>query len=207
MADERFGKDKDLLTDFEKTLMKRILSKPQDFPQDFWNGIKGRIEVDPPTTLVSSVTGTYDTPRAHVFSTVAVSHTASGSWQAVTFNTERYDTANMFDATSSTARLTSQRRGTYLVGGHVIWDSNVTGNRYVRLYVNSTTSIAEQGPIAASAAQPRFSIVGLCELDRGDYVELSGYQDSGGTRLIDAQQAYSPEFWMVFVSDSVNAGA
>lgn len=206
MADERFGKDREPLTDFEKNLMKRLFTRSQDFPQEFWSGVKGRIEIDPPSTLVSSVAGTYNVPRAHVYSSVSFSHDSSGNWLSITYNQERYDTSNMWDS-GSPSRLTAQRPGTYMVGGHVVFDSNATGIRFVRLIVNNTGEMAHQGPIAATSNLPRFSICGLTELGRGDYVEMDAYQNSGGTVLIDGGTGYSCEFWAVFVADNFNAGA
>lgn len=54
-GDERFGGANEPLTEFEKTLLRRVLSNPLEFPEDFWEAIRGHLELVPPRILASDI--------------------------------------------------------------------------------------------------------------------------------------------------------
>lgn len=137
-----------------------------------------------------------DKPHCRVRNSANISHTSSGSYQALTFDTERVDVGPMHDTTTNTGRLTvpSGGGGFYAIGGCIEFASNATGRRGVQVRLNGTTVITR---IESSAfANDQAVTVGtVYQLAAGDYVELMGLQSSGGNLNMLASSAYSPEFW------------
>jgi len=134
---------------------------------------------------------------ARVYNSTNVSHATSGTNQAVTFNTERYDDAEYHSTSSNTSRLTIAQPGRYRVGGCLAFAANATGVRYAQLRVNGTTYIAIQGSVSMGGAVATILTVETdYEFAAADYVELVGYQDSGGALNMTASANYSPEFWI-----------
>ena len=144
--------------------------------------------------------------NTRVYNNANISHSSSGTEQALTFNQERYDIRAMHSTSSNTGRLTAARAGVYLIGGHIEWAANSTGQRAITIkHTNSTpttTVIAEHTSDAtASGAHPQ-SIATVYELAVNDYVELFANQNSGGALNVLVTGNYSPEFWMNWMSPS-----
>lgn len=145
-----------------------------------------------------------DLPRdvsARVYNDAAISITTSGTPQALTFNTERYDTDAIHSTVSNTSRLTLPYAGKWLIIGQVEWVANATGRRQVSIVLNNTTSIAsiiEQTPSATIVS--RQIITTIYSFAANDYVELSVLQTSGGALSVNSQSALSPEFMCQLLS-------
>lgn len=114
----------------------------------------------------------------------------------LTFNSERYDDADYHSTSSNTSRLTIPQPGRYRVGGNIRWASNATGFRVVYLFLNASTYIAIESRAAVSGGPTDININTEWEFAAGDYVELQGYQSSGGSLNVTSASAYSPEFWI-----------
>lgn len=139
-----------------------------------------------------------DKPRCRVRNTANISHTSSGNYQALTFNSERVDVGSMHDTSSNTSRLTvpSGGGGFYAIGGMIEFAADATGRRGIQIRLNGTTVIAreESNNVGASNATV-MQISTVYQLADGDYVELMGLQASGGSLNMLATGNYSPEFY------------
>ena len=140
-------------------------------------------------------------PHARVYNSANISHTTSGAFQAVTFNSERYDVGACHSTVSNTSRLTvpSGEGGKYLIGGCVQWFTNATGRRILKLRVNGTTDIA-QVELALVSSESGGIVQTEYALAAGDYVELHAFQSSGGALNMLATPNLSPEFWFRWVA-------
>ena len=114
---------------------------------------------------------------------------------ALTFDSERYDTAGLHSTSVNTGRLTAPVAGVYLIAATIAFDNNVTGNRQVQFEVNGTTTIQ----VVNNDAETGFvfvSIASLYRLAAGDYVQVRVNQTSGGALDVRTLANYSPEFMM-----------
>lgn len=127
----------------------------------------------------------------------------TGSFQAVTFDTEEYDTDAIHDTGSNTSRLVvpAASGGKWICTAHVKWDTNTTNTRYIAFRLNGTTNIrsAMTNGVGISAGIGLMASTGPIALSAGDYIEVMVFQDSGGTRTIgDASVLYQmsgASFW------------
>lgn len=108
----------------------------------------------------------------------------SGTFTAITQDTEDVDTAGGHSTVSNTSRYTAVYAGWYDVAGGVGFAFNATGNRALDLRVNGTMLNGTQSNIAtltasSSTAQP-VTADELVFLNVSDYVELFAFQSSGG---------------------------
>ncbi|SCL43395.1 hypothetical protein GA0074692_6860 [Micromonospora pallida] len=124
-------------------------------------------------------------PAAKVRQSVTQSFT-SGTWTAVLFGVEDFDTdldgIGGHSTSSSTSRYTARYPGLYLCGGGISWANNTTGRRGVRWAVNGSSVLGTEVLIQSTAGANVNSVVArttLIYLDIGDYVELYAMQDSG----------------------------
>lgn len=134
--------------------------------------------------------------------TANISHTSSGSYQALTFNSERVDVGAMHDTVTNTSRLTvpSGGGGFYEIGGCIEFASNATGRRGIQILLNGATVIAQHETANIGAFDHAVTIATVYQLAAGDYVELLGKQASGGALNMLATSAYSPEFFAHWLS-------
>jgi len=144
-----------------------------------------------------------------VYGSAGVSHAVSGTIQAMTFDTERYDldgVATGFHSTvSNTSRLTvpAGLGGIYHIGGCISIPVSTTGSvRVIAIRLNGTTYLAQSSPNDDPAAAAALEMHVSCDykLAVADYVELMVNQDSGGALTIAGPNATTgPEFWMHLV--------
>lgn len=105
----------------------------------------------------------------------------------IVFDTEATDTDGMHSTASNTSRITAVTAGYYLVAGHIPFAANATGGRHGWLSLNGTTTrIAWASATSVTAATiTSLAMSGAVFLNVGDYVELMGYQTSGGNLATD----------------------
>jgi hypothetical protein len=137
---------------------------------------------------------------ARVFNStdVTVSSLKPGEWTSLTFNSERWDTANLHETATNSGRLKAPVAGKYYIFANITWETPIGSGLWgLRLQLNGKTVIAEQ-TLPNTAAQFRISMsVGtLYALASGDYVEVQVFQNSGSPLLIRHIPATSPEFGM-----------
>jgi hypothetical protein len=126
----------------------------------------------------------------------------NATYTAILFDSEDHDTFGMHSTSVNTSRLTipAGGDGIYLVGGAVFYDGNATGVRVARLRKNGTTDIGSATLVAAvlsgTGAGPIVQATCLASLVAGDYVELLGYQDSGGALNVgNAARLAANQLW------------
>lgn len=138
-----------------------------------------------------------DKPHARVRNTANISHSSSGSYQALTFDAERVDVGAMHDTSTNTGRLTvpTGGGGFYAVGGQIEFASNSTGRRGIQIRRNGSTVIAREESGNIGANDHAVTVSTVYQLAAGDYVELMGLQASGGSLNMLATGAYGLEFY------------
>ncbi|MEW2518124.1 hypothetical protein [Actinacidiphila alni] len=107
---------------------------------------------------------------------------ANATFASITFDTEIIDTEGGHSTASNTSRYVCQVAGTYSVQASVCWATNTTGFRASRITKNGTTvPTSEQitAPVTGFATTA-FTATDVA-LAVGDYIELGGYQSSGGS--------------------------
>jgi len=118
----------------------------------------------------------------------------SGTWTALTFNTEEYDTDSFHDNSTNTSRITipSGKGGKYLFTATVVYnDSSSTGVRSFGIYKNGNPF----GQLYLSAGVSSFYAIGtgsrMLDAVATDYFEIHAYQNSGGALNIIGGQTYT----------------
>jgi tRNA G26 N,N-dimethylase Trm1 len=113
----------------------------------------------------------------------AVQSIATSTFTALLFDTEDKDTDGGHSTVTNTSRYTAQTAGMYLVSGQYSSAINATGQRAIRLAKNGVVvPSAEQ--IIPPMAPSSIEVIGLrsqlVALGVGDFLELHGFQASGG---------------------------
>lgn len=96
----------------------------------------------------------------------------------ITFDTENWDTDNFHDNVTNPSRLTAPVTGYYLVSGVIRWAGNAVGLRQAAIYKNG--AVIAFASTSGNALEVAVHISEIAYLAQGDYVELYGYQTSGG---------------------------
>ena len=109
----------------------------------------------------------------------------TGTNTSITFTTHDTDTAGGHSTVTNTSRYTCQSTGLFIVMGLVSYATNATGSRGAQFYVNGSPLSASRvllntstgtGSLPAGVATMR-----IVSLTAGDYIELLGLQNSGGS--------------------------
>jgi hypothetical protein len=130
--------------------------------------------------------GNYRVPPAcRVFRAAAGTHTSTGNFQAITFDTQSLDTEEPSDnmwVVGSATRITFKTAGVYQVGGIATFAFNTSGFRAAVIRLNGTTDIArhDQGSAPAAAINVGLLPHTLYSFAVNDYIELLAFQSSGG---------------------------
>ena len=105
-------------------------------------------------------------------------------YRPVLFQSYAFDTDTpSFPARGGTSSgFVVEQAGVYRFTGQLVWPQNATGSRILDIARNGGASlgVGDSRPAPASAVC-RQIITGLLELNPGDYLELTAYQDSGAT--------------------------
>lgn len=108
--------------------------------------------------------------------------TTSDNFTAIQFQAEDVDNYNGHDNSTNNTRYTCKVAGWYRLSGKVGWAANATGRRAAQWFKNGSALNASQTAIIATSASdvehPAVSM--LVSLAVDDYVELHGFQESGG---------------------------
>jgi hypothetical protein len=137
-------------------------------------------------------------PSARVYNDANIS-IGNASNEALTFNTERWDTDTIHDTSTNPGRLTATTAGIYHIYGHIVWGASAVGDRKIDIRVNGSTYIASIRYDPSDGPNNWMSISTDYSLAATDYVELIVYQASGGALDIVATANYSPEFGMTYL--------
>src|SRR5262245_53472431 len=119
-------------------------------------------------------------PRVRVLKS-AVQSLTNNTFEALTFNTESFDSHGMHDTATNNSRITPNKAGLYWVKGQVSFASNATGHRDARIMKNGTTELHSQFLGAVNGVNTKVQTSGLVDFNgSSDYVELEARQNSGG---------------------------
>lgn len=102
-------------------------------------------------------------------------------WGSITFTTEDADAAAGHSIVTNTSRYVVSVAGELQVEAGVTFAANTTGVRGMRIAKNGTA--VPQGRVIVSAASSGSTELALCRTitaAAGDYIEVQGYQTSGG---------------------------
>ena len=136
---------------------------------------------------------------AHVNSSATISVPNGGAtWTSITFDTEDYDTDNYHSTSSNTSRLTAVKAGYHAFGGSFSYTSNSTGARFIRLQINGSTLLDSFAGNALNGFETPVAVAGQYRLAVGDFVEIQGYQNSGGALTVSVTN-YRPLFWIAYL--------
>lgn len=137
-----------------------------------------------------------------VYNNANISIATSGTPQALTFNSERFDVFGLHSTSLNTGRLTAVRSGVYSIFGSIEYAANTTGQRFVFIMANGTTDIAAVSQNATAGGYSSFlSISTNYYLSANEYVELVALQNSGGALNVLYTSSRSPEFGMMYVGE------
>jgi hypothetical protein len=127
-------------------------------------------------------------PVAELRQTAAQTFT-TGVTTAVQFNAEDVDSdidaIGGHDNVTNNTRYTARYPGWYVVSGAVVFAANVTGDRFAWFMVNGSDVNGSLGFVAGDATGTASTPARTKHvfLNVGDYVELVGFQNSGGNLL------------------------
>lgn len=143
-------------------------------------------------------------PSCRVYNDASIA-CSTGVHTTMTFNSERHNNAAIHSTSSNTSRLTAPVAGVYAIFGEISYDVNATSSeRGARILLNGTDVVGYQlqptNPVNAS----RVTVYTQIALAAGDYVELTAYQNCGGTLSARASNAMTAwegiEFGMTWIS-------
>lgn len=116
---------------------------------------------------------------------------ANGTHAKVVLDTVEFDPHGYCDTVNSRFTVPAGRGGLFLAHGGIDWAPNVTGIRMARLLKNGGTDLGRDGrPAVAATNDTNQQVSRICNLAAGDYVELWGYQESGGGLVVGSGPIY-----------------
>lgn len=127
-------------------------------------------------------------PMAVLYQGVAQAAIATATYAAITFDTTTVDTYGGHSAVTNPSRYTAQQPGWYEVCGTVSWPSNGTGARGARIAKNGSVLVTGAAAFIAAVVTDRCAVTTPAyeiQLNTGDYVEVDGFQSSGGALAPD----------------------
>ena len=125
---------------------------------------------------------------------------AATTWGAIGLDTEQFDSYGGHSTVTNTSRYVAQVTGWYTVCGVVAFSLNGTGARGSRLQVNGTavagacSFIPGLSSNSVGVATPTRDLF----LNATDYVEVAGWQNSGGALNTTVNSDFSSGLWVRF---------
>lgn len=122
----------------------------------------------------------------------------TGTWTNLAMaGADRFDTDTMHDPVTNNSRITFNTAGKYIVTAHAAFLTNATGVRKIGIALNAAaTYIAMTSTPALGAGETELSIATVYSFIVGDFINLQGYQTSGGALSVRGVggENYSVEF-------------
>lgn len=144
-----------------------------------------------------------DPPRAQLRQTSAQTF-GTGAFVALTFDAEDWDNYGGHSTATNTSRYTCQVAGIYVFSGKISFAANTTGRRATRWSKNGSDVTGGQTAIIATSTSdiehPATTI--QISLAVGDYVELLGYQESGGNLATVVSGGQQPLMTVRWIGES-----
>lgn len=129
----------------------------------------------------------------------------TGTTAPITFDTEDIDTDNQHSTSSLTSRVViGNTLGWYRASGHVHFAAGTTATRRgTGLYFNGALKAGAQSlgwcASAANAGNAVLTVVYVQAILSTDYIELAGYQDTGGNLLTSVASPYQSAFMVEYL--------
>lgn len=150
----------------------------QRFTADMWND-----------DVRDAVDFLLDVPRCAAYGGTATTLTTTATWYVIALDSEVFDTPDAMHSTSTNnSRVYAQTAGTYDVKYMTSFVANATGYRQVDVEKNAAgtagggTALGHNRLFTTHASvTARVGGSFLCSLAAGDYIEMFGYQTSGGS--------------------------
>lgn len=123
-------------------------------------------------------------PPIAILRQTSVQSLASGTGTAITFTTEDLDSVNGHSTSSNTSRYTCMAAGVYEFSGGVSITGSATGRRACWWVKNGVDVVGSEATLSAGDDAGNLVVPARTiqvSLAVNDYVELYGYQDSGGS--------------------------
>jgi len=156
---------------------------------------------------ISKIDPNWQRPHARVRRTTTQSITPSGTFNAISFDTEVFDFGGFWVVGSPTL-FTIPEDGMYIFGGCGIWAANATGTRELGIRKNGTDIImvCDSPPDGTNGATmtPRAHVTYQSPLVAGNTLELVARQESGGALNMTAEADDSIVFWIVYAGKKVS---
>jgi hypothetical protein len=107
---------------------------------------------------------------------------ANATVTVITWEYETYDTDSLWTSSPNPTRITvpSGKGGYYLCIAQIHFGTNVNGFRTCTLRINGSDT-RTQTEIGTSSRGSSVYAIDILNLNAGDYIEVQGYQDSGGS--------------------------
>ena len=140
--------------------------------------------------------GTDYSARAHSSTTQSV---ADNTVEAADLAAERFDTDTIHDNVTNNTRLTATTAGKYAIHGQVEWAGNATGVREIAIRLNGSTIIGINRASNLDTSTIYLEVATFWDMAATDYVELTLFQNSGGSLNAVEDGSRSVEFMMTKV--------
>lgn len=152
--------------------------------------------------LLAQTSFSMNRPIAVMMQVTTTTSLTSGTWTSIGMDSSTIDNYNGHSNSTNNSRYTVQVAGKYVVSGTVAFATNATGDRGAKITKNGAVV---QGPYAlTSSASTTHGIsvatagfIIACNV--GDYLELQGYQNSGGalaTQISTDQDSFFSVYWI-----------
>ncbi len=127
----------------------------------------------------------YNPPRCMAVRTTNLSIGTGGNPKLITLDAETIDNDSMHDLITNPSRITFQTAGAYHIGASVCFASSATGRREGQIRLNSAGDGATgtrlcRSVVPATNGETIVSLSRFATFGVGNYIELFGFQDSGG---------------------------
>lgn len=129
-------------------------------------------------------TGTYLlNPPLFVGTQSSTQSVTSGSWTTLSLNSSQVDSYTGHSNSTNNTRYTAQVPGVYALCGVAAWASNSTGVRGTRIHLNGAViqGSAQMTLPSTTSGTAVSTPVRTVRLAVGDYIEVAGWQSSGGS--------------------------
>jgi len=117
---------------------------------------------------------------------------ANGTFTAVLFNAEDYDTDSIHDISTNTDRFTvpTGKGGKWAISASVLFTGSATGERRIAIYKNGSSANTDNRLSGQGTAGQTMAVDSVFNLVATDYLSVYVYQDSGGSLNIDGDIIY-----------------
>lgn len=166
-----------------------LYSEANNFPSQL-QSLATAVDTDVQNNLVTAVNSGLNQPAVRASGSVTQVIT-SGTENTITFGTEIYDNAAMFNPGVSTTNFNITVTGFYMVMVHVTFDNNAAaGGRMVSIKVGGTTTTAKAlAGVTFDSSQVTFAE--LINLTAGNVVTFTAVQNSGANVNLNVARSAS----------------